>query len=156
MNDPDFSKKAIAARTVVGAVLALASIVFLWKGIGGGGEIGMDFPFFSGKFSTTSAGIALLVAGVILLLPRRPSAPIDTVEQRSLGQLAIGTSFYVFIGLLPLFTFIGVMIYLYHYRPDKAEYWFVILGMYTLMIQIPLLFWTVGQVSRLFQGGGKR
>lgn len=155
MNDPDYSKQASIARTVVGAVLALASIVFLWKGVAGSGEIGIDFRFFSGKFSTTSAGIALLVAGVILLLPRRSASPTDTAEQRSLSQLAIGVCFYVFIGLLPLLTFIGVMIYLHHYRPDTVDNWFIILGMYALMIQIPLLFWVVGQVSRLLQGGRK-
>jgi tetrahydromethanopterin S-methyltransferase subunit F len=155
MDELRFSKQITIVRTVVGAVLALASLVFLWKGVAGTGEIGMDFRFFSGKFSTTSAGIALLFAGVLLLLPHRPSPAAQTVEQRSIGQLAIGVIFYVFIGLLPVLACVGVMIYLHYNRPDALENLFTLFVTWTIMIEVPLLIWVVGQVSRLLQAGGK-
>ena len=155
MDESPFSKQVTIVRTVVGAVLTLSSLVFLWKGIAGTGEIGMDFRFFSGKFSTTSAGFALLLAGVVLLLPRRPLANGRLMEQRSVGQLVIAVSFYVFIGLLPIFVCVGLMIYVHNSHPDSERSLIPLLVMYTAFIEVPLLFWTVGQVSRLFQGGGK-
>ncbi len=155
MDESYFNKQVTLIRTIVGAVLALASLLFLWKGISGIGEIGLDFQFFSGKFSTTSAGFALLFAGVILLLPRRLPQDGRTNERRSLGQMAIGILFYIFIGLLPVIGWIGIIIYLHYNSPDDIKN-ISVLGAYAIMSEVPLFFWVVQQVSKLLQSGTKK
>ncbi|HTY11510.1 MAG TPA: hypothetical protein VMF88_10600 [Bacteroidota bacterium] len=156
MDESNFNKQITIVRTIVGAILCLSSIAFLWKGISGTGEIGLNFEFFGGKFSTTSAGFALLVAGVILLLPRRLPEDKSTFEQQSLATIIIGIVFYIFVGLLPVFAWIGITIYLHYESPGDLKTYFPIFGQLALMSEIPLFFWVVEKVSMLLHNPNKR
>jgi hypothetical protein len=82
MDNSNFDKGQKLARTIVGTILSISSILFLWKGVTSTGEIGFDFQLFSGKFSTTSAGFIMLVAGIILLFPQRQTLDNRTIEQK--------------------------------------------------------------------------
>jgi hypothetical protein len=141
----------------VGLALIGLAVVFLWRGISAIGSVGIDFPFFSGHINTTSAGLALLIVGTILIVSsRRNAIDIGVGETKAISVIIIGVVFYLIIGLLPLGSYIALIWYLHKFHAEKANDLVIIFGYLMLFIWIPILLWVVGEVKALIGGGPKR
>ncbi len=142
-------------QTGLGLALIALAVIFLWRGISATGSVVIDFPFFSSHINTTSAGLALLIVGTILLVLSR-DASIDSQQQgdKSIPVIIIGAIFYLIIGLLPVIAYIIFMWYIHSYHPDKVKE-VAGIGVFIIFLEIPLILWVVSEVKKLIGGGPK-
>lgn len=157
MSDPRFDNTLRIIQSLVGLVLILIAVLFLWRGVTATGSVGVDFPFFSGHIDTTSAGLAILFVGtIILIFSRRGNADVVQSSDKALSVIIIGIVFYVIIGFLPTIFYISLAAYLHAYYPDNVKSTIPGLGMFILIIQVPLILWIVDEVKKLIGVGPKK
>lgn len=157
MSDQRFDKTLQKIQSVVGLVLIFIAVLFLWRGITATGSVGVDFRFFKGHIDTTSAGLAILFVGtIILIFSRRGNVDVVQSSDKALSVIILGVIFYLFIGFLPTIFYISLTAYLHAYYPDNVKSTSQGLAMIVLFIQIPLILWVVDEVKKLIGYGPKK